>query len=336
MIMNFRAFEKTWVIAEIGVNHEGDAEIAHRLLDAAADAGADAVKFQTYTPEGYISRVQPERLERVRRFALSHEQFRALSQHATRREITFFSTPLAIEDVDFLDGIAPIFKVASGDLTYLDLIHHIATKGKPIILSTGLGLEDEIRAAINTVLAVRPQAHDDGSLMLLHCVTAYPTPAEEAHLRNIRWLLDRFGLPVGYSDHTLGTKACELAVAVGAVAVEKHFTDCKEGRAFRDHQLSADSADMVELIANIRQAETFLGRYERQRGATETDNMVLTRRSVAALVDIPEGATISRDMLTCLRPMWGVPAEKIAGVVGGRVLRAIPAGDIIRAEDVAT
>tara|TARA_B100000676_G_scaffold307186_1_gene365036 strand:- start:132 stop:1133 length:1002 start_codon:yes stop_codon:yes gene_type:complete len=333
--MDFRNLARTWIAAEIGVNHEGDMSVAEDLIRKAADCGADSVKFQTYTPEGYVAADQPERREAVAGRMLSREEFSRLADVAKEAGITFFSTPLGLDDVEFLDGIAPIFKVASGELTYLQLIQRIAQTGKPVIISTGLGLKDEIAAAIETVLSERPDAAEKGELLIMHCVSAYPTPDAQAHLRNITWLQDNFGLPVGYSDHTLGIKACELAIAVGAVALEKHFTYRKEDQEFRDHQLSADPKDLRALVEAIRTAETYLGRYDRERGSAELENMEAARRSLAAAVDIPADTPIKREWLTGLRPLWGIPSEKMESIVGERLKRPISEGFIIKQEDIA-
>ncbi len=332
--MNFWNLGRTWIVAEIGVNHEGDSKIAADLIRLAAQCGVDAVKFQTFRAEYYVSTVQPERLERVRRFQLPYENFRELAGIAKESGVTFFSTPLHADDADFLDEIAPIFKVSSGDLTHLSLIHHIAAKGKPIIISTGLGTREEIQAAIDTVLEVQPQAGDKGGLMLLHCVAAYPTSAEEANLANIAWLRETFGLPVGYSDHTLGIKACELAVATGAVALEKHFTYRKENQTFHDHALSADPEDMRQLVAAVRQAETYLGQKERVRAQSEEEILLHMRRSVGAAVDIPAGVPVQKEWLTYLRPAWGLPTDQFDATIGKRLRRTVPSGDLIRTEDL--
>ncbi len=332
--MNFWNLGKTWIVAEIGVNHEGDPNVAADLIRLAAGCGVDAVKFQTFKAEHYVSAVQPERLARVRKFQLPYNTFRELADVARTCGVTFFSTPLHADDVDFLDEIAPIFKVSSGDLTYLSLIRHLAAKGKPMIISTGLGTREEIQAAVDAVLDVRPDAGEKGELALMHCVAAYPAPPEEANLANIGWLKETFGLPVGYSDHTLGVKACELAVAAGAIIVEKHFTYRKEDQAFHDHLLSADPEDMRQLVAAVRQAEVYRGRYERARTPSEEKMLLHLRRSIGAAVDIPAGEPVQRDWLTYLRPAWGLPPDQVEAVIGKRLKRAVPAGDLIRAEDV--
>jgi N,N'-diacetyllegionaminate synthase len=335
MSIRFDGFDKTWIVAEIGVNHEGDVSVAEDLIHKAAEAGADAVKFQTYEGEAYVSNEQPERLARVKRYELSRDDFQRLSHVARDAGIMFFSTPLGLNDVDFLNGFAPLFKVASGEITWLDLIRRIAETGKPIIVSTGLATVDEIRAAVDTVLSVRPSAAEDGSFMLMHCVSCYPTEPSDANIRNMAWLHDTFSLPVGYSDHTLGIKACELAVAAGAVAVEKHFTYRKEDQAFHDHSLSADPVDLAALVKAIRAAETYLGRYERKRSEAEQKVEAHMRRSLAAKVDIAAGKPILAEWLTALRPMWGMGPNAAPEVIGKSLNRDRKAGELIRAEDIA-
>ncbi len=334
--MNFRELDRTWIVAEIGANHEGDFEIAKDLVRMAAQAGADAVKFQTYAACRYISAAQPERRNAAAGRELSSEQFREIADFASECGLTFFSTPLSLEDTDGLDGFVSLFKVASGEITWLDLIRHIASKGKPMIVSTGGATVEEIGAAVDAVLSVRPDASDLGHLMLMHCVMAYPAPDDSANLANIAMLGREFGLPVGYSDHTLGIKACELAVTAGAVSLEKHFTYRKENQTFRDHQLSADPAEMKALVAAVRNAERLRGGAERRLQPAEAEILDTMRRSVAAAVDIPAAVPIKREWLTALRPMWGVPAENIDTVIGRMPARAIAAGELIREEDLTS
>ena len=333
-MINFRELSQTWVVAEIGVNHEGDVDVAADLIEKAAAAGADAVKFQTFQIEHYISTVQPERRARTARFQLSGEDFARLRKLADQCGVVFFSTPFDWRDADFLDGISPIFKVSSGDLTHLNLVRHVAAKGKPIILSTGLGTPEEISAAVAAVQDGQPGAGERGNLMLMHCIAAYPAPAEEANLRNIGWLAEEFGLPIGYSDHTLGTKACELAVAAGASALEKHFTFRKEDQTFHDHAISADPADLADLVSAVRRAETYLGNWDRRRSPAEQNNLVNMRRSLGAAVDIPAGEPIRDDWVTFLRPAQGLGPENFSGLIGKQLNRTVRAGDLILSEDV--
>src|SRR5262245_165471 len=335
-MIDFQTLRRTWIVDEIGVNHEGDEKVATDLIEKAARAGVDAVKFQTFEIEHYISTTQPDRWKRTKGFQLSREAFRRLRDVARANGVVFFSTPFGLADVDFLDKLATIFKVSSGDLTFLELIRYVATKNKPIIISKGLGTEAEIEAAVETVFKVRPSAETDGSLMLMHCVAAYPTEASDANLRNLLWLKQRFGLPVGYSDHTLGIKACELAVAVGAVALEKHFTYRKEDQTFHDHKISADPKDLTDLVAAVRQAETYLGRFDRLRTEDEKKVEAHMRRSIGAARDIKGGTPITREALTWLRPAWGLPVDALPRIVGRTLKRDISKGELIRHEDLAS
>jgi N,N'-diacetyllegionaminate synthase len=331
---DFKNPGRTWIVAEAGVNHEGDLAVAEDLVRKAAESGADAVKFQTYQVEKFVSSVLPERRARSGRFQLSYRDFRRLADVAKECGILFFSTPLQTDDVDFLDGLAPLFKIASGDLTYLKLIRHAMSKGKPVIISTGAGTPAEVRAAVDAALTERPDAGETGNLVLMHCVAAYPAPDGDVNLRNITWLQREFGLPVGYSDHTLGIKTCELAVAAGATVIEKHFTYRKENQSFHDHHLSADPDDMRHLVAAIRTAETLLGGPERKRGQAESQLVEAIRRSVAAAVEIPAGQPLRREWLTGLRPGTGIPAENMESLIGKRLSRAVPTGDLIYAKDI--
>ena len=333
-MMDFRHLERTWIVAEIGVNHEGDFGVAADLIGKAAAAGADAVKFQTFQIEHYISSVQPERRARTQRFQLGRDAFRELAEVARQHNVLFFSTPFDMRDADFLDELQPVFKISSGDLTHLALIRHVAAKGKPVILSTGLGTQEEVAAAVDAVKSAQPGVVDNGRLLLMHCISAYPTPAEETNLRNLTWLRETFGTPVGYSDHTLGTKACELAVALGAVALEKHFTYRKEDQTFHDHLLSADPADLKLLVETVRAAEVYLGKAARARGPAEQKNLLNMRRSLGAAVDIPAATPVRADWVTYLRPAWGLGPHELDRVVGHSLRRAIPAGDLIKAEDI--
>lgn len=331
--MNFLSLDRTFVIAEIGVNHEGDEQVAADLIKKAAAAGADAVKFQTFEARNYVSTIQPDRRARVERFELSRDAFRRLAKVAKEAGVTFFSTPLHGNDADFLDTLAPIFKISSGDLTYLQLVRHVAEKEKAMIISTGLGTQAEIAAAVGAVEQGWPDVRSRGGLLLMHCVAAYPTEPESANLRNIGWLAEEFGLPVGYSDHTLGVKACELAVAAGAVAVEKHFTYRKENQPFHDHSISADPSDLAELVAAVRRAEIYLGSKERRR--TEPENMLThMRRSLGAAVDIAAGEPVRREHITWLRPAWGLAPDRLGDVMGRTLSRSVKAGDLITEDDL--
>ena len=241
--------KSTFIIAEVGANHEGNLEVAKELVKVAAKTGADAVKFQTYHADKIVVKSERERYEHFQRFELKDEEFMQLAKLAKERNLIFLSTPFDIEAVDFIDKLVPAFKISSGDITYLPLIEHVARKNKPILLSTGMSNVEEIWQAIETVKRANSKLIEEEKLILLHCITSYPTKIEEANLRAIPFMKKTFRLPVGYSDHTLGFDACLYAVALGASVIEKHFTLDKYNREFRDHQLSADVEDMAGISA---------------------------------------------------------------------------------------
>jgi sialic acid synthase SpsE len=215
------------------------------------------------------------------------------------------------------------------------LIRDIARRGLPMIVSTGLGTKEEIAAAVATIERERPGIRAEGGLLLMHCIAAYPAPREDANLRNISWLKDNFGYPVGYSDHTFGIKTCELAVAAGAVALEKHFTYRREGQDFHDHKLSAEPAELKQMIEAVREAELLLGRYERHLGAAELANLTNMRRSLGAARDLSPGMELAEPDIELLRPQWAFRPDQISGVVGRKLARTVAAGDLFKEEDFA-
>lgn len=319
------------VIAEIGGNHEGDIRTAKAMIREAARAGADAVKFQTYKAEKIVAQTEEARFPHFQRLSLPDSAFVELAAEARANGLLFLSTAFDLDAVEYLDPLMPAFKVASGDLTFLPLLERMAQKGKPILLSTGMASLEEIRAALDTIR--RASGVSQGELrervVLLHCVSSYPTAPEEANLRAIRRLRDEFGIPVGYSDHTLGILACIAAVAMGACVIEKHFTLQKKGRTFRDHQLSADPADMLELTTTLKVLATMLGSGEKVPMPSEQANLVSMRRSLAARTDIKAGDVISADQITCLRPGTGLPPSQFQDVIGRVALQDIPSGHLI-------
>ncbi len=279
--------------------------------------------------------------ERFKSLQFTDGQWIELSELAKKEGLVFLSTPFDEESADFLDKIVPAFKIASGDLTNLPLIEHVAKKGKPIILSTGLSTTEEIEKIVEKI--------PKDQLILLHCIAAYPTPIEEANLRAIPFLKEKFKVPVGYSDHTIGNLACEIAVALGACVIEKHFTFDKN-QPFGDHKLSADPGDMRELIGKIREIEkersvekididkefleTILGKYEKKPVPSEKEMIKKMRRSLHAAQDIPAGALLKREMMIALRPADGISPLDIHRVIGKTAKKAIKRYDAIKWEDL--
>jgi len=326
--------ERVLLVAEIGNNHEGDLDRARAMIREAAAAGVDAVKFQTIVPERLISSDQSERLAQLRRFTFTRPQFEELAAEAAGAGVVFLSTPFDLDAVDWLDALVPAYKVASGDNDFFPLLDRVARTGKPVMVSLGFG--GHARAA-DIVSYFRSAWHrhgiDNGALSLLHCVAAYPTVEEHAGLGAIRQLLG-LGVTVGYSDHTLGIKAAELAVAAGARIVEKHFTLDKAQSTFRDHQLSADPAEMRALVAAVRRADEMCRTPTEPAPGSSVGSDVSARRSIAAARDLPAGTTIESGDLTWVRPGQGFRPGEEAQVVGQRVRSAIASGRLIRPDDL--
>lgn len=336
------AGQPVFVIAEAGVNHNGELELARRLVDAAADAGADAVKFQTFAAERVAAREAPKadyqrqttsvdesQQQMLRRLELAPTAHRELQAHARRRGLVFLSTPFDEASADLLDALdVPAIKIGSGEVTNLPFLEHVARKGRPVILSTGMSSLDEVGAA---VVAVR--ATGNAELVLLHCVSEYPARPADANLRAMLTLADAFRTPVGYSDHTPGLEVALAAVALGASVIEKHFT-LDRGLPGPDHRASLEPAQLTELVRGIRVVEQALGDGVKAPTAGELGNRVVARRSLAAAVDLPAGLTLTRESLCALRPATGIPPASLPAVLGRKLTRARRAGELIAWSDL--
>lgn len=335
MIVDFEISQRILVIAEIGINHEGDFETAKEMVEAAAGAGVDAVKFQTFRAEKFIAKTEKQSVAFFKKMELTDEEFIKLAKLSKERGLIFLSTPFDPESADLIDSLSPAFKIASGDLTCLPLIEYIAAKDKPILLSTGGGTVEEIEGALKAIKAVNRRLIEEKQVVLLHCVSSYPTPIEETNLKSIPFLKERFGLPAGFSDHTLGITACLAAAALGARVIEKHFTLNKYNREFRDHQLSADAEDMISIVKEVRMIEQAMGEYKKEPQKCELNNIIPSRRSLAARIDICQGEVLTNESLTFLRPGSGISPAKIDKVVGRRAVRGIEEGTILSERDVS-
>lgn len=323
---------KVYVIAEIGNNHEGNFNVACEMIRAAADAGVDAVKFQTIEPEQLVPAAQETRITQLKRFQFSTDQFTELADLATTSNVHFLSTPFSMGAVDALAPLVPAFKIASGDNDFWPLIGKAAATGKPLLVSMGLGQHSHADRLIDFVRKVRSEhAITEDGLALLHCVVSYPTPPEDARLSALA-SLRRAGVTLGYSDHVTGNRAAELAVAAGARIIEKHFTLDHHYSSFRDHQLSADPAELRALVNAIRSVEVLLGNPAAPLAACESANETAVRRSIAAARPIAKGRQVEWNDLCWLRPRNGFAPGDEARVVGKTALRDIVPGEAINAE----
>jgi N,N'-diacetyllegionaminate synthase len=308
------------LIAEIGQNHEGDVAVARELILRAAEAGADAVKFQTFRTELFISPNDTERFARMKRFELTHDEFAELAELAHEQGVLFLSTPLDLESARFLDGIVDAFKIASGDNTFYPLIQEVARTGKPLILAAGLA---EIGQMQHTLDVVRSEAGASEEIAVLHCVSAYPVPPDEANLGAIRSLAEALDCTIGYSDHTLGIEAAALSIGYGARIVEKHFTLAHDYSEFRDHRLSAEPAELAELVLRLRSADVLRGSAEKTLQPSEAEGVLTMRRSIVAARDLESGEIVEQDDLMWIRPGGGLAPGDEHLLLGRRLKRPV-------------
>lgn len=318
-----------FVIAEVGNNHEGDFGRAKELLHAAVESGVDAVKFQTISPTKLVTADQVERIAQLNRFRLGIDQFAELSALADQAGVAFFSTPFDLDSVDQLDQIQQLFKISSGDNTFDDLVRKVASKSKPTLISTGGMAQDDISHLYDMFAQA---ATGDAILVLLHCISLYPTAPEDAQLWRIKWLFDTFSdLTIGYSDHTLGVEACKTAVALGARVLEKHFTLDKHQSEFRDHKLSADPNEMAQLVRECRDVATYIGNPTTDR---PDGSMMGVRRAAVAARDIPAGTSLVATDLTWLRSVDPDALRDVQDVVGQVTTKDLTTGQALMADHV--
>jgi N,N'-diacetyllegionaminate synthase len=334
-----RNYGKTFIIAEAGVNHNGRIELAEALVDAAAAAGADAVKFQTFRPETLIdrstkkARYQKEttapdesQFDMLARLVLSDAAHRRLIERCKIRNIRFLSSAFSIEDVVYLDTLGlEIFKIPSGEITNLPYLRKIASLKKEIILSTGMADLQEVEAAMHALIS--SGANREG-ITLLHCTSAYPAPFSELNLRAMASLHDAFSTSVGYSDHTPGIEAAVAAVALGGVVVEKHLT-LDRSMAGPDHRASLEPDRFAAMVKAIRNIEKALGDGNKQPVASEIDTRVLARKSIVASRPIRKGDCFSEENLTTRRPGTGISPMRWDELMGRRSERDYQTGEPI-------
>lgn len=304
------------VIAEIGVNHEGDLSQAKKMLQMAAAEGVDYVKFQSYTPNRLTSANDPARLQRVSKFALSKQDFQELANLAKTLNVNFLSTPVTEDWVEFLNPLCMAFKIASGDITFKPVIQKAAQTGKTIILSTGAAKLEEIDQAVAWIKTEVGEENLKGRLVLMHCVSAYPTPIDEANILSVSFLKDRYNLPIGYSNHVIGINACLAAVALGASVIEVHFTDCKDGREFRDHALSFDQGDLRTFIHSAREIKKSLGVYGKEPQNCEKAIIPSIRKGIIAARNLKRGQVLAKDDLMFARPATEFTSNDIEQLIG--------------------
>ncbi|EKD28608.1 MAG: hypothetical protein ACD_79C00262G0003, partial [uncultured bacterium] len=317
-----------------GNNHEGNYSLAEEMIGKAAECGVHAVKFQTIVPEKFICSKDTKRIEQLKKYQLTYDEFRKLANYAKNAGLIFISTPFDLETVDFLDEIVPAYKIASCDNTFLPLIRKIASKNKPVIISTGLSDMTELKPGLDIFRDAWGEELFLERLAILHCVSNYPVSPENANLLSIKYMKDIFKCTIGYSDHTLGIDACMFAVAMGAGLIEKHFTIDKNYSAFRDHQLSANPSEMKALVEKIKLFELMQGSYDLKMQDSEKEIKPLIKRSLAANKDLLQGHKISINDIMWVRPGTGIPPGNEDQVIEKTVKNEIKYGELILLEDL--
>lgn len=327
---------KVLIIAEAGVNHNGDINIAKKLIDEAKNAGADVVKFQTFNPRKLASKhakmadyqkenlgIEESQEEMLSKLTLRQEEYVELAGYCQEVGIEFLSTPFEIESIHFLNDLQNIWKIPSGEITNYPYLVEIAKTRKDIILSTGMSTLDEVEAALIVL-----KKNSAGRITLLHCTTNYPTPFEDVNLRAMLTLKDHFGCPVGYSDHANGIEVPIAAVAIGATVIEKHFT-LDRNMEGPDHKASLEPDELKAMVDAIRNTEAAMGDGVKKPSASEKTNIAVVRKSIIAARDIKKGERLTEDNLTTKRPGTGINPMRWNEVIGTTAVRDFAEDELI-------
>jgi N,N'-diacetyllegionaminate synthase len=318
-----------FIIAEAGVNHNGNLEIAKRMIDAAVIFGADAIKFQTFHADKIVIRAAEKakyqientdnteaQFDMLKKLELNEDSHHKLINYCQKKDIKFLSTAFDLGSIDLLEGLnVPIHKVPSGEITNLPYLIKIAQTGKPVILSTGMSTLEEVRAAVDIL-----RRSGSGEITVLHCNTEYPTPYEDVNLRAMLTIQKELGVKAGYSDHTPGIEVPVAAVAMGAAVIEKHFTLDKNMEG-PDHKASLEPDEFAAMVRAIRNIEKALGSSEKRPSPSEIKNMIIARKSIVAARDITKGEIFTEDNITVKRPGNGISPMKWFEVLGTTAAR---------------
>lgn len=334
--------EPVYIIAEAGVNHNGSLDLAFQMISAAKKAGADAVKFQSFKADHLVSssapkapyqeRTAPEtasQYEMIRRLELDEDAHKALQKRCAQEEIVFLSTPFDEASADLLDRLSvPLFKIPSGEITNKPLLRHIASKNKPLLLSTGMSDLSEVADAVGWI-----RETTKAPLTLLHCLSEYPAPAEQVNLSAMQTLRKEFDLPVGYSDHTVGIEIALASVAMGACVVEKHFT-LDRSLPGPDHKASLEPTELERMVTGIRLVESALGDGVKKPAPCERANRQVARRSVVAARDLKKGHRLEAGDLLLKRPGTGIPPAALDSLFGRALKKSLLRDEVLHWEAV--
>jgi N,N'-diacetyllegionaminate synthase len=316
-------------IAEIGGNHNGDIDLAQKMIDSAISSGARIIKFQTYTISNFTAEDHIGYSDFARE-SLTYEEFTSLANYCDQNNVIFLSTPFDEKSADFLDKLGvPAFKIASGDLTHLKLIRHIAKKNKPIFLSTGASTWEMIDEAVDSITSLT-----NAPLSLLHCVAAYPAPDNETNLSLIKTLQVRYNKTVGFSDHSIGIDVSLAAIALGAQIIEKHFT-IDRSLPGGDNDISILPDELKQMIESANRIRLAMGSSERTPTTSEMEIQALIRRGLIVTKNLKSGDVLSLDDISAIRPETSIPANKIDQVIGKSINKDIKAMTQIQWGDIS-
>ena len=335
--------ENVTIIAEAGVNHNGDINIAKKLIDVASNAGVDYVKFQTFKTENLVTKNAKKakyqientnqagsQFDMLKKLELDVEAHHLLIDYCAQKNIKFLSTGFDLESLDLLNELnIDLFKVPSGEITNLPYLEKIASFGKPVILSTGMCALEEVKAAFNVVV-------DNGiskqNITILHCNTEYPTPMEDVNLKAMLTIQEELGVDIGYSDHTLGIEIPTAAVALGAVCIEKHFTMDRTMKG-PDHKASLEPIELKNMVQAIRNIEIALGSGIKEPSCSEKKNIFMARKSVFVKENLIKGDEIKEEHIMAKRPGYGLSPMGWNDIVGKCVTRSIYEGEMLTIND---
>ncbi len=330
---------KTFIIAEIGVNHNGDIDLAKKLILKAKECKVDAVKFQTFKAENLVTKdtqkadyqkqnsEEDTQFEMLKNLELSKEDFKILKDFTLENDLIFLSSPFDLESVDLLEDLdIPVYKLGSGELNNFELIKYIESKNKPLILSSGMATLEEIKETVQ-------QIKNKDNLILLHCITGYPSDIKDANLNFIKTLQTEFNIPIGFSDHSPGIELPIAAAALGAKVIEKHFTIDKQLPG-PDHGASLDYNEFKEMVKAIRNVELAMGDGIRKLNQKEMDIKEVARKSIILNKDIKKGTILTKDMLIIKRPGTGLAPKEIDNVIGKTTNKDLKRDDILKWDDL--
>ena len=335
-----------YIIAEIGANHNGDVELAKKMINEAKKCGADAVKFQSWTPESLISKGEYERnqsyddgdggkkhfgslKEMVEKYYLDDSQHKELKEYCNKIGIDFCSTPFSNNEAQLLNALdVPFFKIASMDINNYDLLEHVAQYHKPVILSTGMATISETANAVEIIESV-----GNNEIIVLHCISIYPPKYEDINLNNIPMLENTFGYPTGFSDHSIGTSIPLAAITLGSCIIEKHFTLDKDMPGW-DHAISADPTELKIIVEESRNIVDSLGDFRRVVSADEENKKLLFRRSAVTTRELNSEHVLTKDDIGFKRPGTGISPDRLDILIGRKLKRRLEADKLISLEDL--